>query len=152
MDRLIRTLMTCIVALAVQAQGWAATQVRCCGSGHAHEVPVKAPDSADAFATRAGPMAHDHAQANSSHHRPAPNDWPAAHTTVRPDNEGDRSSQHGLPTCGAGAACCAILALPTHVSLPEVFRSSLPPPMAVPISHPSPPPDSLERPPRRALV
>ena len=126
MHPLLRSLLICLMALALPLQGWAAGRAQHCGATQERMQAARAAHG------------HGHDQADAAHHHDAAAD--------------DAGQAQAGSSCSACAACCHALAAPaTGVLLaeppPEAFAGALP-------AQPVPPflTGGLERPPRAALA
>lgn len=159
MQRVVRTVLVWVLAIAMPLQGLAASAMLSCGPSHARMLQglvsaAPAPGHAahggqaahagrDAAAAVHGAHAHAHADSADSVAATAQADGDAGHHP---------SPHHGKHSCSACAACCTALALPARFALLEVtravhaVRTALDAPV---VSHQ---PETLDRPPRPHLA
>jgi hypothetical protein len=151
MSLFVRTLVLCVLALALPMQGLAAATMQHCGSNH-HARTAAAPKVHDHAAH--GHADHQgHGAMTADHHHAAPGT-----TDVAADTGDDQVSNYlnassvVTAKCSACASCCSALALPATIAQIAVVQqhASRFPPLALefgPVVT-----DSLERPPRSSLA
>lgn len=149
-----RTLLLCLLVLAVPAQGSAAITMAFCGPNHHGSEPATA--AAQAVGTEHGtqhPGSSDHGDhgdpANPHHAQAGPDDGAAASD---PAAEQPKSVHGGKHKCSACASCCSAAAilsdlpvLVTPTAAATVFAALVPTVGAFT-------PDGLERPPRHVFA
>lgn len=139
MRSLLRSLFVWLLALALPLQGIAAAGMQACGPTHGHTGPV---------AASVHDAGHGHAGAHPVHGD--------VHGEAHAPAVGHPSAGAELPAaghqCGACAACCPAVALPSVLVLPAAPASESLVIASVPARLASFVPPGLERPPRALLA
>lgn len=172
MRLLLRSLFVWLMALALPLQGIAAAGMQACGPMHEHTGPVAASAHAPGHghAREDGHRGHAAQYSHSSHaaHLSA-SAHPASHGDAHPAAAELSSADQGLHAaaerlsgnpelpaaghqCGACAACCPAVALPSLLAFPVAPVSEAVVIPAAPASVASFVPPGLERPPRAILA
>lgn len=139
MRSLLHSLFVWLLALALPLQGIAAAGMQACGPTHGHTVPV---------AASAHGAGHGHTGAHSVH-----GDVHAeAHVPAVEHPSADTELPAAGHQCGACAACCPAVALPSALALPVAPASEAVVIPAAPARLASFVPPGLERPPRTLLA
>ena len=139
MRLLLRSLLVWLMALALPLQGVAAVGMQACGPMHEHAGPVAA------AAHEAG---HRHAAAHSVHDDVHGH----AHTAAVELPPADAELPAAGHQCGACAACCPAVALPSEVAFTAAPGGRADVIASVPARLASFVPPGLERPPRAILA
>ena len=137
---LLRSLFVWLLALALPLQGIAATGMQACGGMHGGPGPM---------AAAADVTVHGHARADA-HHAHAERSSVSAHALA--DQDQDQELPAAGHQCGACAACCPAVALPSEVAFPAASGKAADVIAAAPAHVVSFVPPGLERPPRNLLA
>lgn len=162
MPRLLRVVLTCLLALALTAQGYAAQAMLFCGPAHDPMAPMSAaghdhaahghgawPAGVAAEATEHG--GHEHA--SMGHDTPPAADV-QGHGLARVAGtaDGTADGQPSQAKCSACAACCSMTAIASSHALPDAGPLSFAYAVGTVEPHDGRTAGGLERPPRSRLA